>query len=190
MSGYEKKGRFPLVLIRKIFRGSVGFIFGVRNLRICRVLIRKMIRNNVVIREAELEDYEQLSDLYLVRVFDMKTDILNVKKEGFWLVAQRKGTIVGALTIAQHSEDAGLWFISGLEVKFVLRGLGIWELLVKAAIDKAKESNAKEIMLFVNEKATPALNLYKKLGFEPKINLPRGIKCNIGEVSLSYKFNE
>jgi ribosomal protein S18 acetylase RimI-like enzyme len=45
------------------------------------------------------------------------------------------------------------------------RGKGIGQTLAEAAIAKAKSLNAKRIILYSSSKLTPALALYRKLGF-------------------------
>jgi ribosomal protein S18 acetylase RimI-like enzyme len=117
---------------------------------------------------------------------DVKKDIIDIKKEGFWLVAERKKKIVAALTVTRYEKDTGLWVIFGLEIKPFLRGLGIGDQIVRDAVKKAREGGAKKVGLFVNKKNNPALELYRKAGFNVSDDLPSEFNRSSSELYLSY----
>ncbi len=54
------------------------------------------------------------------------------------------------------------------------QGKGIGKLLAQHIIDQAKQLGAKKIFLESNRKLSPAISLYKKLGFKeiPNISSP------------------
>ena len=50
------------------------------------------------------------------------------------------------------------------------RGMGLGEKLSCLTIEKCKKQRANKVSLLVFENNLPAINLYKKLGFEQSIN--------------------
>lgn len=180
--------QYPILFIRKISALGGSVFSGVQGRDIYRRSFKKISSEAIVIREATEEDIEGMRDLLIMGGHDIKKGIIDVKKEGFWLVAERKKKIVGALTITRFKKDPRLWVIFGLEVKPILRGLGIGERIVREAIATARGSGAEEIGLFVNKRSAPALALYRKLGFNPTDKFPSEFHRSDDELYLSYKF--
>jgi ribosomal-protein-alanine N-acetyltransferase len=56
--------------------------------------------------------------------------------------------------------------INNIAVRPDCRGLGLGEAMIRFAIAKSREVGARFITLEVRQSNTPALNLYRKLGFE------------------------
>jgi ribosomal protein S18 acetylase RimI-like enzyme len=175
------------LFLRKIFRGCMSIVYCAQGLSLYRKIVSKFLKDTAVIREAVPEDSEGLRDLFVMGGQDIKSDILNIKNEGYWLVAEMKNKLVAGLTITRYETDHSLWVIFGLEVKPFLRGLGIGERLVQTAIFKAKEGGATRIGLFVNKRAKPALKLYQKLGFTPTDSFPSDFNKSPDELYLHYR---
>ncbi len=181
--------QYPFLFSRKMGALALAVFSRIQSLKVYRRIVKNILNGCLMIRVAGLEDEEQLRDLYLMAGQDIREGIAAVKKEGFWLVAERKGRIVAGLTMTQFEKDVSLWIIFGLEVKLFFRGLGIGRKLVEEAVLKAKEAGAKEIGLFVNKKSFPALKLYRQLGFVPTEIFPPEFNCAGDELYLSYKIN-
>jgi signal peptidase I len=173
-----------VVFLRKAESLALRFISFIQACRLYRCVIKVFVNENVLIRQMNLEDKEQLRDLYLVSMPDIMDGILNFDKDGFWLIAERKNKIVGAMTISKHEKGRKLWLIFGLVVKPLFRGKGIGEKLVKEAIKKAKDSGALRIGLFVNTGSKAAVNLYKKAGFKADDEFSQEFKTADNELFL------
>lgn len=177
--------QYLFLILRRCMDLAMAFLSRIQGIRIYRRLIKKFLKQDVIIRTATTEDKEALRDLYIASSMDMEKAIIDTRKEGFYLVAERKGKIAGSLTITRY-KDTKLWLIFGLVVKPFLRGLGIGERFVKEAIIKAGESDAGEIGLFINKNSSAALRLYKKLGFEVSPEFPPDFNLDSNELYMKY----
>lgn len=169
--------QYPLLFARTILRCAASVLSGIQSLKAYRVAMRKIVKRDIAVRDAGPDDEEGLRDLYIMAGHDVKKGIADIGKEGSWLAARWGEKIVGGLTVTRHEDDPELWVIFGLEVKPLVRGLGIGERIVKEAIARAAKGGAKAIGLFVNKKAKAAIGLYNKLGFNvaeapPEFNRP------------------
>ncbi|MBA4851561.1 bifunctional aminotransferase class I/II-fold pyridoxal phosphate-dependent enzyme/GNAT family N-acetyltransferase [Emticicia sp. BO119] len=82
---------------------------------------------------------------------------------GAILLACRGDEILGTTALKPIGDDS--LELCKMGVSEAARGLGIGYAIGEAAITKAKESGAKRLYLETNSSLSPALNLYKKLGF-------------------------
>jgi glutamate/tyrosine decarboxylase-like PLP-dependent enzyme/GNAT superfamily N-acetyltransferase len=82
---------------------------------------------------------------------------------GAVLLACRGDEILGTTALKPIGDDS--LELCKMGVSEGTRGLGIGYVIGEAAIKKAKESGAKRLYLETNSSLSPALNLYKKLGF-------------------------
>lgn len=119
------------------------------------------------IRKMVLEDLDSISDnlekdyddLWNYNVFKSEFENVNAK----YIVAIQDDEIIGF---------AGIWtiidvaHIANIVVKKTHRLQGIGSILLQELIKISKELKMNEITLEVNEHNTPAINLYKKYGFE------------------------
>ncbi|MDD4650674.1 MAG: GNAT family N-acetyltransferase [Methanothrix sp.] len=84
-------------------------------------------------------------------------------------VAKIDSEIVGFVQRVTHPPNhhpyAGHWLFS-LMVRVKARGMGIGESLCRHLIDVAREDGIEELLLLVYEDNSPAINLYRKLGFK------------------------
>lgn len=69
---------------------------------------------------------------------------------------------------AMNQPESGYWLYSmGVRLKY--RRMGIGEKLTCHVMNTAMKEGAKELSLLVHEDNHPAIRLYEKVGFEPKI---------------------
>jgi GNAT superfamily N-acetyltransferase len=181
--------QYPFLFARKMISLSLVILVRLQSLKAYRRIVKKIMKGIVTVRVAGLEDEEQLRDLYLMAGNDIINGLAEVESEGFWLIAERNGKIAGGLTMTRYEKDPALWVIFGLEVKPLARGLGVGRAIVEAALLKAKQSGARQIGLFVNKKAKPALGLYRSLGFEAAV-VPAEFHCSSDEIYLSYELDK
>lgn len=86
-----------------------------------------------------------------------------IRKGGAILMAKYNNEIVG--TCALINSGNYIYELSKMAVAPKAQGLKIGYLLGKAIVDKAKVLNAKSVVLYSNTGLTPAISLYRKLGF-------------------------
>ena len=114
-----------------------------------------------------IEDFEKIKE-NLQKEYDefwtpgvLKSELEN--KDSKYIVAKDKENILGF---------AGIWIspidveITNIVIKKTERKKGIGSLLLDKLIEMAKETKKDNISLEVNENNLPAINLYKKYGFE------------------------
>lgn len=85
---------------------------------------------------------------------------------GHILVALYKEKIVGVCALLKMDDEKYDYELAKMIVSKEVRGKGIGFILGKEAIIKAKELEGKRIFLQTNTLLTPAITLYKKLGFK------------------------
>jgi ribosomal protein S18 acetylase RimI-like enzyme len=179
--------QYPFLFARKMIDLGMVILSRIQSLKVYRLIVKKIMKGNVTIRVAGLEDVEQIRDLYLMAGHDIRDGLAQIKNEGFWLIAERKRKVVAGLTMTRYEQDPALWVIFGLEVKPFFRGMGVGRAIAEEALLKAKESGARQIGLFVKKKAKPALGLYRSLGFEVSDAVPAEFNRSSDEFYLSYE---
>ena len=84
-------------------------------------------------------------------------------------VAKIESKIVGFVQIVKHPAEhypyVGHWIFAHT-VRLKYRGMGMGEALCQRVIDRAKDDGVKELFLLVYDDNHPAINLYRKFGFE------------------------
>jgi N-acetylglutamate synthase-like GNAT family acetyltransferase len=101
-----------------------------------------------------------------------------IRKGGHITIALTDGEVVG--TCALLKKDDASYELAKMAVAEAAKGLGIGELLGKAVIAKAHELGAERLYLESNTILTPAINLYRKLGFVRVVGPPSPYaRCNI-----------
>ncbi|MCK6616244.1 MAG: GNAT family N-acetyltransferase [Cyclobacteriaceae bacterium] len=86
-----------------------------------------------------------------------------IRKGGVILMVSVHKEIAG--TVALKVVEAGVYEFTKMAVAEKFRGQKVGEALAKAAIAKAKKLGAKKIILYSNTVLSPAIALYRKLGF-------------------------
>lgn len=119
------------------------------------------------ILEMTLSDFEEIKNI-LETEFDefWKPSILEseLKSENSkYIVAKSENMILGFAGIIITPDDTE---ITNIVIKKTERKKGIGSLLLDKLIEMSKEIGTSSISLEVNEINEPAINLYKKAGFE------------------------
>lgn len=119
------------------------------------------------IHEMTLEDLELIKDT-LYSEYDnfwsyniLKNELLNDKTT--YIVAKENNQIVGFAGIMTCLDEATL---NNIVVKKSCRGRGIGGELLDTIIELCGDLNMKSLTLEVDSSNTPAINLYKKFGFQ------------------------
>lgn len=82
---------------------------------------------------------------------------------GVIYLASFDGSIVGSAALMKDHD--GIYELVKMGVKKEYRGKGISRLLIDKCLAKARELNAKKIILFSNHKLQTAIGIYKTYGF-------------------------
>ena len=93
-----------------------------------------------------------------------------IDKGGYIFFARYQGEIVGTVGLLKDSEE--LYELVKMAVSPKVQGKQIGKKLALRAIEKAKEVGGKQIWLESNRVLTPAIELYKKVGFYETILAP------------------
>lgn len=118
------------------------------------------------------EMFRQLNEAWITRYFKMEEPDRRalhdpegyiIAKGGYIYMAEYDNEIVGACALIKIDDE--VVELAKMAVSDAAQGKGIGYALGKACIDKAKDMGFKKIELLSNTKLSPAINLYKKLGF-------------------------
>jgi ribosomal protein S18 acetylase RimI-like enzyme len=114
--------------------------------------------------------YEQTRDFPEVSGRRSISDVVaGLQAVGFdparWWLAWHDATAVGVLVLSAQAEE-DVWELSYVGVLPEARGHGIGRELVRKALFEAKAAGGHEVILSVDCRNEPALNLYQQLGFE------------------------
>jgi len=116
--------------------------------------------------------FRVLNEAWITRYFELEEPdrrALNdpegyiIGKGGFIFMALYDRDIVGACALIKIDDE--VVELAKMAVDDKAQGKGIGFALGKACIDKAREMGFKKIELLSNTKLTPAIHLYRKLGF-------------------------
>ncbi|MEO1257302.1 MAG: GNAT family N-acetyltransferase [Bacteroidota bacterium] len=88
-----------------------------------------------------------------------------IDKGGYIKIALYNSEAVGVCALVPMENSGYDYELAKMAVSPKAQGLGIGWLLGQAVIEQAKKSGAKKIFLESNTVLTPAINLYKKMGF-------------------------
>jgi putative acetyltransferase len=117
-----------------------------------------------VFRELNLEwlNHYGLAESHDLEILDdPKATILD--NGGVIYLATFDGIIVGSAALMKERES--VYELVKMGVKKEYRGKGISRLLIDKCLSKARELNAKKIILFSNHKLQTAIGIYEKYGF-------------------------
>ena len=93
-----------------------------------------------------------------------------IDKGGYIFFARYEGEIVGTVGLLKDSDE--LYELVKMAVSPKAQGMQIGKKLAFRAIEKAKEMGAKQLWLESNRILTPAIELYKKVGFYETVLAP------------------
>ncbi|MDQ3395581.1 MAG: GNAT family N-acetyltransferase [Bacteroidota bacterium] len=107
---------------------------------------------------------------------------------GIILMALLGEIVVGTVALKRSGHDA--FELTKMAVDEKYQGQKIGYFLALAAIDKAKELGAKELLLYSQTILAPAVNLYKKIGFkEVELEPGKYKRCNIKMKMIFYELH-
>ncbi len=116
--------------------------------------------------------FEKLNRQWIEQYFWMEPIDVAVLQDPERHIIQKGGAIIMACaddeiagTVALKYVEPGVYEFTKMAVDERFRGQKIGLALSEAAIDKARSLGAKKIILYSSTKLTPAINLYRKLGF-------------------------
>lgn len=132
------------------------------------------------IQKATLNDLDALTELFdLYRLFyEQKSDLIGAKEflqerlrneESIVFIAYDEHDAIGFTQLFPSFSSVSMkrsWVLNDLYVKESARRRGVAEKLIKTAIDFAKETGAKGVLLETAEGNVNAQKLYEKIGFE------------------------
>lgn len=163
----------------------------------------------VVIRVVKKNDCRQLLDFINSIIkeddFIIKTKKLTFKEEKQWLkkeikdILENKGILICALvdskivgTCSIFKEEGRLSHIGklGISIRKEYGGEGIGSVLMKEALELAKQLGIKIVCLSVFETNKIALNFYKKFGFKIYGRLPKGVLRRGKYIASIYMYKE
>jgi len=110
--------------------------------------------------------------------------ILN--KGGHILFAELDTRIIG--TVALKKEEEGVYEMTKMAVDEKYRGLSAGKLLCRAAIEKAREIQAKRLYLYSNTILANAIELYRQMGFR-EIPAEKNIYAR-SDIMMEYFFED
>lgn len=123
-----------------------------------------------------IEKYFQIEDSDRAALDAPKEYVLD--KGGVILMIRYEGKVAGTCALLRTNEET--YELAKMAVDDTYKGKGLGYLLGLAALDRARELGAKRVFLDSNTSLTPAINLYRKLGFKrmPAEPTPYA-RCNI-----------
>ncbi len=108
-----------------------------------------------------IEEYFVIEEADRVIFADPFKEIVEPGGQVFFVVADR--SVVGTCAVIKISEH--VFELAKMAVSASARGRGYGDLLIKSAIDFAREAGAEKIFLLSNTRLKPAIALYEKHGF-------------------------
>lgn len=108
-----------------------------------------------------------------------------IAKGGNVLVAAQEGEVVGVVAIKPTQVGRRELMKLAVDPRNQRRGIG--ELLIVAALDYARDHDAKSVYLETSRKLETAVRLYRKLGFR-EIGLPAATECARTDLVMEIDF--
>lgn len=116
--------------------------------------------------------FEKFNRDWIEEFFTLEPLDINVLKNPDQYILASGGAILMASvdkeiagTVGLRYLEPGIFEFTKMAVDKKFRGLKIGQALADAALSKAKQFNAKKIILYSNTRQVPAIALYRKLGF-------------------------
>jgi putative acetyltransferase len=116
-------------------------------------------------------DHYNLTESHDLEILDDPRKTI-LENGGFICLASDGSQIVGSAALIREPDD--VYELAKMAVADAHQQKGISKLLLEKCIEKAKEFNAKKIILFSNHQLKAALGLYEKYGFRhiPVVDSP------------------
>ncbi|MGQ9525009.1 MAG: GNAT family N-acetyltransferase [Armatimonadota bacterium] len=143
-----------------------------------RQLLKRLRSPQAVVRDATLADVPSIAALLASFHPNLPPETLYLSTErelrcatdlgAYYLVADVRGRVVGNVkggALMQTVGDFPGWWVVGLHVHTLYRGLGIGEQLVRELLCRAANDGVQEVFCHIAADNTPSLKLFAKLGF-------------------------
>jgi N-acetylglutamate synthase-like GNAT family acetyltransferase len=137
--------------------------------------------------ETHCGDFIRLNELWITESFaleesdrELAADPYKIVRDGGHILSfVEGGKVVGVCALFKDSPTR--FQLARMAVDPRERGKGYGETLIRAAVEKAKESGARSLYLLTNTALGPALALYRKHGFRTVTEgaHPLYARCNI-----------
>lgn len=167
------RGRIRTLPLRALLRW-------VRSTRLGRRLLKRLRPVQYTVRDALLSDVPRISALLASFHPRVQAEVLYGATErelrcvqdlgAHYLVADLGGRLIGngkGGLLMQTVGDFPGWWVVGLHVDPLYRGLGVGERIVRELIRRAAQDGAHEVFCHISADNTPSLRLFAKLGFVP-----------------------
>jgi len=174
----------PGIKLKRSIRRTLGKLLPyIQGLKLYRKLSKKLIKNEICYSIAVSDDALSLCRLYRYNEYQDIRDYTESFRERFnkpddseyCLIAKRRDKVIGSVTLKRTSKPDSSpyngWWLSGMLISWPYRGLGIGKKLTKMACEIAAKNDAISVRLLAFERAKPAINLYRNLGFR-QISIP------------------
>lgn len=169
-----------------IKRGILLYHTRLTNRPIYRHLAKKCFATHVYCRLATQEDIDAICKLYGYDSVDAIRSVSAGISQSITIVALLGRQIIGAVDVYPNRDKH--WWISGLMVRTLYRGMGIGKRLTMVALQKATDSQADNIGLYAAHGNVPAINLYRQLGFTEVSTIDSSRKEAFDRIKMIYKF--
>lgn len=97
------------------------------------------------------------------------------------------GNVHGTCALIPHAP--GVLELAKMAVSAGARGRGYGDMLMRAAIEHARRSGARKVMLVSNTRLVPAIRLYRKFGFRD-VPLDPGIEYARADIQLELDLGD
>lgn len=161
---------FPLLKTgHKLYFFKSNFKQNLGNLAPYRKIKRKTVPKNI---KYEIVTKEELLSLAMFIKSDVKRVKEFIKMGNIYFQAKISKHSIAVVVVSKFWKDIcpDQYWIMGLYVEPEHRLKGVAENLIKKTISELKNKKFKKVYITVFETNTPALNLYKKIGFKPVYN--------------------
>ena len=142
---------------------------------------------------AHRQAFRALNHEWITKHFKLEEADNNMLEDPEGYILNRGGYIFMAIlneepvgTAALIKNPDGSYELAKMAVTDTAKGLKIGQALGEAALQKARELKAPKVELLSNRKLTPALNLYRKLGFE-EVPVPKNY-YERADIKMEIKF--
>lgn len=145
---------------------------------------KKFLNAFIELNKQWIQHHFKVENMDIQQLEHAQENIIDVGGEIF--VVLINDDVVGVCAMVPHGPSC--FELAKMAVKPSVRGQGLGDTLMNAAIDWARQQKAERIFLLSNTILTPAITLYKKHGFQT-VHLganPDYERCNI-EMELHLK---
>jgi ribosomal protein S18 acetylase RimI-like enzyme len=134
------------------------------------ILIAK-IKDAETISEHNIEMAKETEDIYLSYTVALNgvKNLINDKNKGFYLLAKKKGEIIGQLMITYEWSDwrnKMIWWIQSVYIKPIYRKQGVFDALYNHVKKLANNHGVNMLRLYVHSHNQLAISIYNSIGMK------------------------